>query len=111
MAQNYLRNVRDQYEAYSFPKRNPDDERRRLIACELDMLAKINHFGFRGCQSFGSDFHALVAGAGTGDSAIYLAEQLRSRGGRVTYLDISLASQDLARRRAEIRGQIGRAHV
>ena len=101
---NYLHNVRDQYEAYSFPQRDPNDERRRLIACELDMLAKINHFGFRGRQNFGAGFHALVAGGGTGDSAIYLAEQLRGRGGRVTYLDISEHSQQLARERARIRG-------
>ncbi len=103
---SYLPNVRDQYEAYPFPKREPEDERRRLIQCELDMLGKINHFGFAGRQSFGPGFRALVAGGGTGDAAIFLAEQLRRRGraGRVTYVDISQSSLDTARKRAEVRG-------
>jgi SAM-dependent methyltransferase len=100
----YLRDVRDQYEAYPFPKRDPESERRRLITCELDMLGKVNHYGFRGRQSFGPDFRALVAGGGTGDSAIFLAEQLRGRGGRVTYLDISRGSMGIAQKRAKIRG-------
>ncbi|MBI4966926.1 MAG: class I SAM-dependent methyltransferase [Rhodospirillales bacterium] len=103
MPKRYLPNIRDQYEAYPFPKRDPEQERSRVIASELEMLGKINHFGFAGRQSFGPGFRALVAGGGTGDSAIFLAEQLRKRGGRVTYLDLSRTSMETAQARAAVR--------
>ncbi len=44
-----------------------------------------------------------MAGGGTGDAAIYLAEQLRHTRTRVTYLDISKASMKIAKKRAKIR--------
>jgi ubiquinone/menaquinone biosynthesis C-methylase UbiE len=100
----YLKNVRNQYEAYSFPKRDPEMERQRLISCEMDMLGRVNHFGFAGRQSFGPGFRALVAGGGTGDSAVFLAHQLKPRGGRVTYLDMSAHSMSVAKQRAAVRG-------
>ncbi|MGE5505919.1 MAG: class I SAM-dependent methyltransferase [Actinomycetota bacterium] len=100
----YLKNVRDQYEHYSFPKRDPEMERQRLIQCEMDMLARVNHYCFAGRQSFGPGFRALVAGGGTGDSAVFLAHQLAPRGGRVTYVDISAHSMSVAKQRAAIRG-------
>ena len=46
----------------------------------------------------------LVAGGGTGDSTIYLAEQLRDFDAEVVYLDISAASLGVARERAASRG-------
>ena len=100
----YLPTVRDQYERYPFPRRDPGDESRRLVICELDLLGKINHYCFQGRQGFDRGFRALVAGGGTGDAAIFLAEQLRDRDAQVVYLDISQSSMDAARRRAEIRG-------
>lgn len=45
-----------------------------------------------------------MAGGGTGDSTIYLAEQLRELGGEVVYLDLSAASMAVARARADVRG-------
>lgn len=45
-----------------------------------------------------------MAGGGTGDSTIYLAEQLRELGGEVVYLDVSAASMAVARARADVRG-------
>jgi SAM-dependent methyltransferase len=45
----------------------------------------------------------LVAGGGTGDSTIYLAEQLHGRGGEVVYVDISKASMEVAQARAAVR--------
>jgi SAM-dependent methyltransferase len=49
---------------------------------------------------------ALVAGGGTGDATIMLAQQLASAGrpGRVTYLDRSAAAMAIAQTRAEARG-------
>jgi SAM-dependent methyltransferase len=95
--------VRRQYEALPYPARDPEDERRRLVGTWLDDLALLNHHCFGGRREFGAGFRALVAGGGTGDGTIFLAEQLRGSGAEIVHLDISTASIDIARRRAEIR--------
>ena len=100
---NYAPNVRAQYEEFPFPLRDPRDEARRLIVTEQDSLGKINHFCFGGRQGFGDGFRVLVAGGGTGDHTIFLAEQLRDYDASVTYIDISRASFDIARERARVR--------
>ncbi len=101
---NYLALVRDQYEALPYPACNPDDDHKRLARTWLEDLAMINHYCFAGKQSFRNGFRALVAGGGTGDPTIFLAEQLRHCNAHVVHLDISTASIALARKRAEIRG-------
>lgn len=101
---NYLKEVRAQYEELPYPPCNPEDERKGLTVtstCPLDLL---NHYCFEGAQSFDNGFRVLVAGGGTGNSAILLAEQLRDRDAEVVYLDMSAASMALAKKRAEIRG-------
>ncbi len=100
---NYAPNVRAQYEDFPFPLRDPRDEARGLIVTEQDSLSKINHFCFGGRQGFGDGFRVLVAGGGTGDHSIFLAEQLRDYNASVTYIDISGASLDIARERAKAR--------
>ena len=99
----YAPNVRAQYEEYPFPLRDPRDESRRLVVAEQESLGKLNHFCFGGRQDFGDGFRVLVAGGGTGDHTIFLAEQLRGYDARVTYVDISRASMEIARERARIR--------
>ena len=96
--------VREQYESLPYPARDPADEKRRLLTTWLDDLPMINHYGFAGRQSFRDGFRALVAGGGTGDGTIFLAQQLKDHGGEVVHLDISSASIGIAKRRAEIRG-------
>ena len=100
---NYAPNVRAQYEDFPFPLRDPRDEARGLIVTEQDSLSKINHFCFGGRQGFGGGFRVLVAGGGTGDHSIFLAEQLRDYDASVTYIDISRASLEIARERARVR--------
>ncbi len=100
---HYLGEVKEQYENYPYPPRNPEDEKKRLIYTSVDPLAKINHYCFRGKRHFDNSFRALVAGAGTGDAVIYLAEQLRDADAQIVYLDISTASMEIAKRRAQIR--------
>ncbi|GAB4479375.1 MAG: class I SAM-dependent methyltransferase [Burkholderiaceae bacterium] len=95
--------VRAQYETLPFPERDPEDERKRLIGTWLDDLGLLNHRCFRGRRDFTSPFRALVAGGGTGDGTIFLAEQLRGTPGRVVHLDVSRASIEVAQRRAAIR--------
>jgi SAM-dependent methyltransferase len=100
----YLANVRAQYEALPYPPRDSRDERKRLIRTYSDQLALLNHYGFQGRRDF-RGFKALVAGSGTGDGTIYLAEQLKGfSGARVVSIDISEASNDVARARARVRG-------
>ncbi len=98
----YIKSVREQYEQYPYPNRNPEDESKRLMQTTMDGLGQINHFGFGGRQTF-NGFRALVAGGGTGDGVIYLAEQLRDYDAEVVYLDMSTASLEIARKRARKR--------
>lgn len=100
---NHLPQVRQQYEALPYPPCDPEDDHRRLATTWLEDLAMINHYCFAGRQSFRQGFRALVAGGGTGDATIFLAEQLRHTDAQIVHLDLSNASIAIARRRAEIR--------
>lgn len=95
--------VRQQYERFPYPERNPADEKTRLISTWLDDLRMLNHHCFRGERSFDDDFRVLVAGGGTGDGTIFLAEQLRGRRAEVVHLDLSRAAMDIARERVRLR--------
>lgn len=95
--------VRAQYEAYPYPARDPADEAGRLIVGSPSHLLEIEHYVRGGREA--EDLNALVAGGGTGDGAIMLAQQLADRArGKVTYVDISGASLSIAKARAEARG-------
>jgi SAM-dependent methyltransferase len=104
MPDNYLPEVRNQYEALPYPPCDPQDDRKRLVLTWLEDLPMINHYCFAGKQSFQNGFKALVAGGGTGDATIFLAEQLRHTDAQVVHLDMSEASIGLAKERAQIRG-------
>jgi len=107
--------VRDQYEAYPYPSRDPADEARRLIVGSPSSLLEINHYLFAGRRDFTKPFRALIAGGGTGDATIMLAQQLadaalagggKAEGpvGEVIYLDLSTGSRAIAEARAGARG-------
>ncbi|MHA1568879.1 MAG: class I SAM-dependent methyltransferase, partial [Alphaproteobacteria bacterium] len=98
--------VRAQYEDLPYPPRDPADEARRLIAGSPSHLDELNHYVFAGGRDFAAPFRALVAGGGTGDGAIMLAQQLADRGGpaEIVYLDLSAASRAIAEARAAARG-------
>ncbi|OQW39354.1 MAG: hypothetical protein A4S08_07370 [Proteobacteria bacterium SG_bin4] len=96
--------VKQQYEALPYPPRNPGDEKSRLLRTVGDSLTELNHYCFKGQRNFDRDFRCLVAGGGTGDSVIYLAEQLRGTSAEIVYLDMSAASRRIAEQRAEVRG-------
>lgn len=102
MDDNYLGNVRGQYEQYPYPPRDPAEERRRLLEVQIDRLSTVNFYCFKGQNDF-NGARVLVAGGGTGDSAIYLAEQLLKKNAEVVYLDISQASLQRAKQRADVR--------
>jgi len=101
--EKYLNNVGKQYEEYPYPERDPLDERKRLLPTMGDMLCHINHYCFEGKRDFSKGFRVLVAGGGTGDSLIFLAEQLRDTDAEIVYLDYSQASMTVAKQRAQVR--------
>ena len=78
-----------------------------MIGTWLDDLGLINHHCFRGERRFESGFRVLLAGGGTGDGTIFLAEQLRGTNAHIVHLDVSEASIAIARERAKIRGLSG----
>ena len=98
--------VRAQYEALPYPPRDPRDEAIRLITGTPSHILEINHYLFAGRLSFNRPFRALVAGGGTGDACIMLAQQLADRRcpGEVVYLDLSTASRAICEARAKARG-------
>jgi SAM-dependent methyltransferase len=95
-----------QYEAYPYPARDPADETRRLVIGSPSHLREIDHWVFGAARPMSRPLRALVAGGGTGDGTIMLAQQLVSsaRPGQVTYLDRSAAAAGIARARAKARG-------
>jgi len=102
-ASSYKKEVREQYEKYPFPLRDPEEERKRLHVCALDMPAKLNHYCYAGRQSFNDEFRVLVAGGGAGDTTIYLGEALRGRNVEIVHVDISTSSIAIAKKRAHVR--------
>lgn len=96
--------VRALYERWPYPTRIAAEERQRLVWGPIGLLGLINTRCFGGRRDFREDFSVLVAGCGSGDSAIFLAEQLRGGAGRVTALDFSANALALAQERAKIRG-------
>ncbi len=98
--------VSEQYEAYPYPERDPADEARRLITGSPSHPLEIDHWLFEGRRDWSRPFTALVAGGGTGDGLIQLAQVLATAGvpHQITYLDLSQASRAVAEARATARG-------
>ena len=101
---NDLKQVQDQYLDYPYPLRNPEDDTTRLVKTCGDCLGELNHWLYGGKENFKDGFRVLVAGGGTGDGAIFLADQLKSTNAQIVYLDFSKNSMAIAQKRAEYRG-------
>ena len=98
--------VHRQYETYPYPARDPAEEASRLIEGSPSHPVEIDHFLFAGRRDWSRPFRALVAGGGTGDGLIMLAQKLSDIGcpAEITYLDLSTASRAIAEARAAARG-------
>ena len=96
----------EQYEAYPYPWRDPRDEAKRLIVGSPGHLREIDHWVFGARRPASRPLRALIAGGGTGDATIMLAQQMarEGRAGSVTWLDRSAASLRIAQARAAARG-------
>jgi SAM-dependent methyltransferase len=98
--------VKRQYETYPYPERDPADEAARLIEGSPSHPVEIDHFLYGGRRDWSQPFRALVAGGGTGDALIMLAQKLADIGcpAEITYLDMAEASRAVAEARAQARG-------
>ena len=95
----------DQYEAFPYPARDPRDEAKRLVVGSPSHLREIDHWIFGARRPASQPLRALVAGGGTGDGAIMLAQQMAwaGRPGEVVWLDRSRAARRVAEARATAR--------
>jgi len=94
--------VQDQYENFPYPFRDPKDEDKRLVTGSPSTRDEINHFLYAGARDWSQPFRALIAGGGTGDALIMLAQELADVGcpAEIVYLDLSEASRAVAEARA-----------
>ena len=106
--------VTAQYEAFPYPARNPADEAKRLIEGSPSHLDEVIHFAFGGrwtAAPFDGSrpLRVLVAGGGTGDALVMLAQHCADRGlaADITYLDLSQTARRLAEARIAARGLDG----
>ncbi|MBY5932161.1 class I SAM-dependent methyltransferase [Tateyamaria omphalii] len=101
--------VHAQYEAYPYPERKPTDERKRLVTGSPSLPVEMDHWLWGGARDWSQPLKALVAGGGTGDALIQLAQKLTDAGRPydITYLDLSQASRRIAEKRAEVRKLAG----
>ena len=99
-------NLAAQYEAFPYPRRDPRDEARRLIVGSPGHLREIDHWVFGARRPASVPLRALIAGGGTGDATVMLAQQMarEGRAGSVTWLDRSAAALKIAQARAAARG-------
>ncbi|MEM9320005.1 MAG: class I SAM-dependent methyltransferase [Pseudomonadota bacterium] len=94
------------YDAYPYPERNPSDEASRLVTGSPSHPLEIDHFLFAGRRNWSQTLRVLVAGGGTGDALIQMAQVLTIAGKphQITYLDISPKAREIAEARAQARG-------
>ena len=100
-----LDDVRAKYEALPYPPRDPRDEAIRLITATPSHVLEINHYLFAGRLNFRRPFRALIAGGGTGDACIMLAQQMVEANcpAEIVYLDLSTAAREICEARARNR--------
>lgn len=98
-----------QYEVYPYPERDPKDEKKRLITGSPSHPIEVDHCLFGGRRDWAAGTRILVAGGGTGDALVQLAQVLSTAGKpyEITYLDLSKASREIAEVRIKARGLSG----
>ena len=98
--------VKEQYEAFPYPERDPAEERTRLITGSPSHPVELDHYVFAGKRDWRQPLRVLVAGGGTGDGLIQIGHYLTllGRPHEIVYLDLSTASRRVAEARARVRG-------
>lgn len=97
--------VAQHYRAYPYPARRPSDEEKRLVLGSPSHMDEVIHYIFGG-RLPARPLRILVAGGGTGDGLVMLAQQCADRNipAEITYLDLSSASREIAEARIKVRG-------
>ena len=106
----YLTEVRGQYEVLPYPSRNPAKERDDLFMTDAMTLDALNHYGFGGKRDFRKGVRVLVAGQGTGDVPVFMAEQLRGYPVEIVTVDLSTRSIATSKARLAQRGLTNVTH-
>ncbi len=101
---SYATSVREQYEDLPYPYRDPEKEGELFHGADIFALDGFTHFGFAGRRNLREGARILVAGCGTGDSLILLAEQLVGANSELVAIDLSHASIAIAKARLAKRG-------
>ena len=98
-----LDQVKAQYEAFPYPERDPADEAKRLITGSPSWPQEMDHWLWGGARDWSRPLRVLIAGGGTGDGMIQLAQVLTSAGRpyQMAYVDLSIASRRVAGSRLE----------
>lgn len=100
--------TRAQYETFPYPERRAEEEDQRLITGSPGDWGEVVHyiFGGRDPGAEGNPIRILVAGGGTGDALVMLAQQAQDRGANaeIVYIDLSEASRKIAQSRIARRG-------
>jgi len=99
-------NIEEHYNAYPYPARDPQDERKRLITGSPSNPMEIDHHVFGGRRDWTKPLRVLVAGGGSGDGLVQIAQVLTDakRPYEITYIDLSTSTRKIAEERVEIRG-------
>lgn len=101
---DYSAQVREHYEVLPYPMRDWKDERRVLYTSDHISLDGINHEGWGGKRDLREGGRFLIAGQGTGDATVFLAEQLRGTNAEIVSIDLSTASINICKSRLAERG-------
>lgn len=98
--------LKEQYERFPYPPRNSADEVQMLYPTGLDQLDRLHHYGWNAQKDL-SSLRVLVAGGGTGDATVFLAEQLRFMFPKlrptILHVDLSASSLAIAKARVQTR--------
>ncbi len=100
----YVESVRGQYEMLPYPMRDVSDERRVLHTGDFVTLDALNHEAYGGKRDMRKGLRFLIAGQGTGDTAVFLAEQLRGHDAEIVTIDLSSTSIGICKQRLAQRG-------
>lgn len=105
--------VQQQYEAYPYPARDPAKEMDELLLGSPSHPLEIDHFLFAGQRDWTQPTRILVAGGGTGDALIMMAQIFADWDANVDihYLDMSTASRKIAEARMAARGLTATFHT
>lgn len=101
--QSYKEDVRGQYEDFPYPFRDPNDEAKYFHGGDTHSLMGLSHGGWGGKRDLRKGARILIAGCGTGDSAVMFAEEMNGHAGEIVAIDLSAKSIEIAQARMKKR--------